>query len=487
MKKFIFLALGLTVSILPVFTSYAASLELDMVNINISENPLASNHSRQFNLRLSPAPTSEVSTAFSTDGECLLGHGNQGFTTGGSVYTINPSLHFGVQAFDDTEYEGGHTCKVSFQASSTTDPNYITPVTKEAIFSIADDDSDNPPAYSVQATTQGTLHEGDDVVGMYQVALSIPAEDDITITATADEQCDMLVGADGNQQARTRSATVSIAGGSLAVANFTIIPREDSEFEGLHQCTINHFATTDDLAYLQVAVPSYTASITDNDTNPNQPDEREYEDGLLYFSDANRDGIQDDLQSQVISFLNQTHGKRQALIILNDHNQLHQTCSFEGGVESFKADSSQGELQVSINCTNEPRYKIMWILDKYYENASTWDIYQFDGQTALTPLQSDHVIHNLGNDFTSAIVFQLTNEGTIRLQQAEGDEGQSSRGPSDVQLIPGRTTDSASATSFVVPAVTIFIVVIGAGVFGYRRYVRLHDSRKTIAPDVDKF
>lgn len=483
----------LVVVMQPVFKADAASLALDKTPTALTEGATTSNP--QFNLILSPEPTSEVLTDFTTNGQCSLGPANKDFKIGGSVYTKNPKLHFGVKANDDTIYEGSHTCVLQFSSSSLTDPNYQVAVTKNLTISITDNDVLTDPGYDV-VSDNTEMREGGSTVAQYEIRPRIAPQDSIIITASADDQCDLLADA-SNPQSRVSQLERTIRGGTTKGVSFTLLPREDSQFEGKHQCVVLHSASTDDLTYNGLTTPVYTASIMDNDDNPNIPDQREYEGGLIYYKDANYDGIEDTKQPQVRSFINALNQKRQALLVVNESGELHPDCSFKGDVQSVPFDDQTqsshistvvGGLSASVTCKNADTtsYRLLWLLDSYYESALRWKMYQFDTADNLSDVPVRHIIHNLGQDYTSGLLITPEHAGTIRLLQHQP--------PADTAALGGEEeSDSQAAASItdrtgvIVMGGLITVCVAVIGFILYRKYLRPLAPEATTAPDIDRY
>ena len=247
----------------------AANLSSNLSVFTLYESAGQGPTETEFILSLVPEPTDQVTTTFSTNAECTLGHNRTDYASGGAIVTQNDKLTFGLRSVDDTDGEGQHACDIRFSSVSASDPEYATPVELEYSIQIVDDDLILVPDYSLSTLTSARLEEGDTFVEQYQIDISYAPAYDIAVTAIADSQCDMLVGA---PQQRSKQAVATFSAGSTAPIRFTLIPVDDGDFEGIHQCSISHVTTTLDDDFQPVSLPGYTATVFDNEGNPNIPD-----------------------------------------------------------------------------------------------------------------------------------------------------------------------------------------------------------------------
>ena len=475
-----------SVPVLFVRISEAATSNGDLSVFTLSENPLASNHETQFVVTLDPEPTDQVTTTFTTNGECTVGFNMTDFTTGGSVVTQNGSLPFGLRALNDSDGEGEHVCDIEFRSQSTVDPEYLSPVTLNYSVQIIDDDIVLSYDYSLSTLTNSRLREGDSFVEQYRVSISEPPVYDITISALADDQCDLL---SGIPEQRSKTVTTVIPAGTTDSAIFTILPVQDSDFEGIHRCSISHTASTTDVNYQTITIPPYSATVLDDDENPNIPDEREYEGGLIYFADANFDGIDDEDQPNVTSFINPNREARQAVMIVDENGVLRDDCRFEGPVTSSVYDDSStsiesghGQLQFEVACALDENYQVIWLLDQYIQSADSWTIYNSNEAGTLRVQDFDAIIFNLGNDFTTGIEMLFDNDGPVSVLQ------------SAPEFLPEPTAFDESLTANVnntklnplalFSAISASLTVLW---LVYRRFFSNVDTTKSRYPRVDRF
>lgn len=464
----------------------AASLSSSLSSFTLSEDPGASNHETKFNITLSPEPTDQVSTTFTTNGECLIGPNFLNYATGGVIVTQNGSLPIGLRAFNDTDGEGPHVCDISFSSQSTHDPEYSSAVVLNYSIQITDDDIKKSYNFSLSTLTSARLQEGDTFVEQYQIDISEKPIKDVTVSAVVDDQCDFLIGV---PEQRSKSASAVFAKNTTKPIIFTLIPSQDSEFEGIHQCTVAHSVNTADANYQGIAIQNYSATIVDDEQNPNIPDEREYEEGLIYYRDANYDGIDDVDQPNVQSFINPNTNTRQAVMITDGVGMLLEQCSFVGdatvvvfdGTESI-IESSQGQLNTEVSCSDTVDYHLVWILDKYIEHADDWVLYDAAVRGSYTQLDFDAIVFNLGADFTSALVIEGLKFGGVQVVQSNA---QNADVPADFE----ESLAASVANSRLNPlAIISFMGALGTvGWVVYRQFFSNVDTKKSSYPRIDRF
>ena len=466
--------------------SFAASLSSNLSTFSLSENPAAQNHETSLTLTLSPEPTDQVSTTFSTNGECLLGPHGTNFATGGVVVTQNGNIPFGLRALDDSDGEGDHLCDISFSSQSTHDSQYSSPVTKSYAIQITDNDIAKVYDYSLSALTVSRMQEGDSFVEQYQINVVEAPSHDIVVTAQADSQCDLLIGV---PEKRAKSATATIKKGTTKPAVFTLIPVQDSEFEGIHRCTVSHSSVTGDPNYQSKTVPNYSASILDDDINPNIPDDREYEGGLIYFKDANFDGIEDDGQANVTSFINPLRDARQGIMITDEFGNLLNGCSFVGEVSakpfsqsSASITSEHGQLFVEVSCTADVSYQLVWLLDAYEPQADLWTIYDITDDEMLSAIDMDAILFNIGQDHTTALVINYDKQGALQFVQSSPEvvEPESELEESLVASVSNTKINPLVVVSVVSAVATVLWLI-------YRQFFANVDTTRSRYPRVDHF
>jgi hypothetical protein len=493
-KTKLVLAVLFGVFMAPLFSlpkTYAATLSGDLTQFTLSEDPNASNHEARFTLTLDPEPTDQVTTTFGTNGECVVGYNFTDYTTGGSVVTQNGSLPFGIRALDDSEGEGVHTCDITFTSSSAVAPAYATPVQEEYSLQVVDNDTITSYDFSLSTLTVSRLEEGDSFVEQYQIDISEPPIYDITVTAVADDQCDLL---SGTPESRTKNATAVIKTGTTQPIRFTLIPVQDSVFEGLHRCTITHTTSTTDPNFAAVPVSPYSATIVDDEINESIPDSREYEGGLIYFRDANFDGIDDEEQPNVISFINPSNGARQGVFIADALGNLLNGCSFAKPVTaqlfddaSSSLESSQGRLELEVTCSADVNYHIVWLLHEYSESADNWTIYDDSQAGSLTRLSFDAQVFNLGNDFTTALSIEMDELGLLSIVQSNNSDSEIS--PTTTQATFEESLSASVNNSRLNPIAIISAVTALGTIFWilYRQFFSNVDTVKSRYPRVDRF
>lgn len=480
----IVLMAGLLVA--PVF---AASVSSTLSVFTLDEDPSSADYSTTFTYTLSPNPTGQITTSFSTNGECEIGHNNKEFSTGGSVITQNDNLWFGLRAFDDTDDEGSHTCEVVFSSESTYDPEYATAATLEYSIAINDNDTLVIDEYSLSRISTSELKEGEAFVDQYQIGISHAPIYDVVITAIADSQCDILAGSAPNQS-RVKLLEQRFKASSSTPIKFTIVPVDDTDFEGIHQCSIQHTASTADFDFKGVILPSYTTSILDNDQNPNIPDQREYEGGLIYYRDANLDGTDDIDQPGVTSFININNNLRQGLVIVDQQGQLAEGCSFVGEPASkifndsgaSTLTSPHGEVQFRYHCANpEEDIEVVWLLDAYIEQAKNWIMYDSTESGKLQILNFNSIIYNLGDDFTTGIVLDFEQDGTVSFLQTLPTLGADPEIDASLAASVNNSRLNPLAIASIVSAVLAILWLV------YRKYFSTIPAAETHYPRVDRF
>lgn len=469
----------------------AANLSDSLDITQIYEDPNSDLHQVNFILNLNPDPIDLVTTDFTTDGQCLLAHNLREFTTGGAAVTENNNLVFTIKAVDDELYEGDHKCKVSFTSHSTLDPEYYQESKLEFEVVVKDNDIKKDYNYSVKKTSSGQLREGDNQNETYSLSISQIPIYDIEISASTSGQCDLI---DSKGQ-KTQFISQTIKAGQKNSLTFKLTAVEDKEFEGTHQCLVQHSASTLDPDFSGVAVPAYITDILDNEVNPDKPDEREYEGGLIYFSDANNDGIEDAKQPQVASFINASNGSRQAILLLeSDSDNLKSGCSITDGPGSSVYDSTSsriiestyGEIFFSVECdNNDEPYRVMWLLDSYIDNFAGWVIYdQTNGQLDI-PIDFKSEVYNLGSAVTSSVIFLNNQTSEYRFIQTESSEAIDL---TNTDYYAGLASSSTVTSSRLVTFLAISFV--GGGVLikvVYDRYFKKVSADETIYPDIDHY
>ncbi len=464
----------------------AATLSSTLNQFTLYEDPLAGPTDTQFILTLTPEPTDQVTTTFSTNGECVIGHNLLDYSAGGAIVTQNGDLVIGLRSVNDSDGEGDHTCDIRFSSVSAHDSEYATPIILEYTVNIVDDDEVLKYEYDMSTLTVSRLEEGKSLVEQYQIDVSTPPHYGIAITANADSQCDLLT---GSPQVRTKSLSQTIPAGSSASIEFTLIAVDDTAFEGIHQCSVQHITSTLDAEYKEITIPPYTATLLDNDANPNIPDEREYEGGLIYYRDANFDDIDDSEQPAVTSFVNSNRGLRQGLVLFNALDEVSEKCSFVDAVtaEPFDEDlsaisSTHGVLHFEVACDGDEDFKVVWLLDDYNESASDWTIYDSSVAGELIRMNAKTIVHNLGDKFTTGIVLDFEQNGKLSFVQSD---------PATTdELLPFEETLTADVNNSRLNSIALVsgLSAVAAILWLiYRRFFSNVDTTKSRYPRVDRF
>ncbi len=466
--------------------THAAALTSNISQFTLYEDPASGKNETRFFLSLIPEPIASVTTTFSTNGQCSIGHNYENYATGGAIVTPNDKLGIGVRAIDDTDGEGTHTCEVRFSAVSNGDSAYATPVVLDYSFKIIDNDIQLKHEFSTSTLTLSRLKEATSIIEQYELDISHAPQEDIYITASVGNQCDLLI---GTPQRRSKTAEGVFRAGEEDTIKFSLIAVDDSVYEGIHQCSVQHSASTLDVDFKGVAVPTYSTSILDNETNPDIPDQREYEGGLIYYKDANYDGVDDDKQPQVVSFMNQVRKKRQGLVLLDRRGELSESCRFVSAVTSTEANeessslqSTHGVINVSVACEGERDYTLMWLLDAYDEYAKDWNIYDVAGDSTLNRIPHSAGIYNLGEQFTTMVTIDLSAGGEIALLQAQPAVG-------DIELTEQQALVADVNNSRLNPIATLSAASALMTVLWlvYRRYFGGVQTVKSRYPRVDHF
>lgn len=483
----VFSALIATMSGFFVLPTEAANLSSNLSDFTLYESASAGPTETRFVLKLVPEPTDQVTTSYSTNGQCAIGHNFTDYTGGGAIVTKNDSLSIGLRILNDTEGEGEHSCDIRFSSVSQSDPEYANPVSIEYSILIIDDDLIVPYQYSLATLTSGNLREGENFVEQYEVSLSRTPQYDVSITASVDGQCDLLSGV---PQQRVKSVTQTVSAGTTTPQRFTLIPVDDAVFEGVHTCSVQHATATQDQNYAGVVVGSYTADIVDNEINQNIPDQREYEGGVLYYLDANADGIEDSQQPQVMSFIHPFVEARQALLLVDSDGRLAQGCAFKGDVQvdsleqtSSALVSQYGQIAVTVDCSNDTDYRILWLLEEYTETANTWDVYEATQDGTLNKVPAHSGVFKLGDAQTTSIKIDLGADGNIVFVQVEGDALQAQAGSIEESL----ATDIRNARLNPIAVVSAVSAVAVVAWIVYRKYFSLPNTVRSRYPRIDRF
>ncbi len=470
-----------------------ASLNSDLdTSINLEEDTSSPNHSLNFTVTLSPNPTSEITTSFNTDGQCELSHNFAPYTSGGTAFTKNDKLIMRVRAVDDSIYEGDHSCNISLSSISDTsplDPAYTSETSVNYTLKIKDNDVQIINSFNVLDLSHIDLKEGSETVASYQLSISHAPFYDVIVTATADNQCDLLDGIAPNQ---TVSKTISKTFSAQQKNSYTfnVVAVNDSNFEGVHKCQIHHISSTKDEAFKNVTIAPYEVTVIDNEINPNKPDPREYEGGIIYFEDANADGIKDDKQPSVASFINKMNNKRQAILLVDKNNKLLPGCSINSipisskvtDISDSRIDSSMGEVNFQIKCNGSQDYRVLWLLDKYDNSSRNWFTYDSSNHNELKRIEFKTIVFDLSNDYTTGIIMDFDNPKAVSFLQSYSFESPTL----DRQEASVIADIENSNTNILVVAV---LMLLGSGAIWliYKRFFAYPDPSRTNYPRIDHF
>ena len=378
-KLILVLLLASCIAVWRIDTAHAASVSFSPSKLTIYEKKTHTQHTGQFTLRLTPDPLAEVNMRYETNDECELRLGGSGYTTSGQTVTTAEFQVFDVRAIDDAISDGSHSCIISYQITSSGDPQWQY-VSATQTISVQDNNDQTETPHFVTALKSGsTVTEGGDDLVTYEVQISAAPQDPVTVYASAGSQCQLLVNG-----ARADAASATIASGSNKAVIFTVLAREDDIFEGTHECVVNHSVQTNDLSFMGVVVPTFTVTVADNDQTYLQKKaaaeakaleaQRAAEDaGLLDYFDSNNDGVADTEQGFVQSFINPVTGKRHAVIISGGAD-----CVINGSVvvrdeTTIAFDSSNlhfplGIFEFSFGCADWAGASVNILLDAVYDS-----------------------------------------------------------------------------------------------------------------------
>lgn len=224
--------------------------------VTVGEGGTFAPATKPFQLALKTIPNSDVAVTLTPDSQLDLGQGSGKpvtltFTPGNALagQTVN------VTAVDDTLIEGDHTGKISFSTSSA-DPLYNNNTSLTNLKATIKDN--DVPGVKVTPVPLN-LAEGGSAQNLLVSLTSVP-QNNVTLTLVADSQLNLS--SFGNTKIFTFTFTPQNA---LIPQAIPVTAVDDTLVEGNHTGKITFSATSQDPIYNNIAIPSFTANIKDND------------------------------------------------------------------------------------------------------------------------------------------------------------------------------------------------------------------------------